>query len=61
MSVQVRWHFRSCSPKLRLRGVFGGLAGLVIGYSLGSDEPGTGNDRDIADIVTEMPVPAVVN
>jgi muramoyltetrapeptide carboxypeptidase len=46
-------HLHALLVSLRLRGVLDGLAGLVMGYCLGSDAPGTGNDRDLAEIVTQ--------
>jgi muramoyltetrapeptide carboxypeptidase len=46
-------HIQALLATLKLRGVFDSIHGLIIGYCLGSDEPGTGNDRDIADIILE--------
>ena len=46
-------HIHALLVTLRLRGVLDAIAGLVLGYCLGSDAPGTGNDRDLADIVHE--------
>lgn len=46
-------HIHALLVSLRQRGVLDQIAGLVIGYLLGSDVPGGGNDRDVADIVTE--------
>lgn len=50
-------HLQALLASLRLRGVLDQIAGLVIGYCLGSDDPGTGNERDLADIVTETTQP----
>ena len=46
-------HIHALLTSLRMHGVFDRIAGLVIGYCLGSDEPGGGNERDIADIARE--------
>jgi muramoyltetrapeptide carboxypeptidase len=46
-------HIHALLVSLRLRGVLDAVNGMLIGYCLGSDAPGTGNDRDIADIVVE--------
>jgi muramoyltetrapeptide carboxypeptidase len=47
-------HIQALFVELRLRNVFDRISGLVIGYCLGSDAPGTGNDRDLADIAREV-------
>ena len=47
-------HIHALLVSLRQRGILDQIAGLVIGYCLGSDAPGQGNDRDLADIVTEI-------
>lgn len=46
-------HIQALLAHLRLRKVFDQIHGLVVGYCLGSDVPGIGNERDIADIVRE--------
>lgn len=46
-------HLDALLVSLRQRGILDQIAGLVIGYCLGSDAPGQGNDRDVAEIVTE--------
>jgi muramoyltetrapeptide carboxypeptidase len=46
-------HIQALRATLKLRGVFESIRGLIIGYCLGSDAPGIGNERDIADIVLE--------
>jgi muramoyltetrapeptide carboxypeptidase len=46
-------HIQALLATLKLRGAFDSISGLIFGYCLGSDAPGTGNDRDIADIVLE--------
>ncbi len=46
-------HIHALLVTLRLRGILDTIAGLVLGYCLGSDAPGAGNDRDLADIVQE--------
>ncbi|WP_169501836.1 hypothetical protein [Kribbella catacumbae] len=46
-------HIQALLATLKLRGVFESIRSLIVGYCLGSDAPGTGNDRDIADIVLE--------
>ena len=46
-------HIQALLATLKLKGVFESIRGLIIGYCLGSDAPGTGNERDISDIVLE--------
>jgi muramoyltetrapeptide carboxypeptidase len=46
-------HIQALLATLKLKGVFESIRGLITGYCLGSDAPGTGNERDIADIVLE--------
>ncbi len=46
-------HIQALLATLKLRGAFESISGLVLGYCLGSDASGTGNDRDIANIVLE--------
>lgn len=46
-------HIQALLATLNLKGVLETIHGLVIGYCLGSDAPGTGNERDIADIALE--------
>lgn len=46
-------HIQALLATLKLKGVFESIGGLIIGYCLGSDAAGTGNDRDLADIVLE--------
>jgi muramoyltetrapeptide carboxypeptidase len=46
-------HIQALLATLKLKGAFDSLSGLIIGYCLGSDALGTGNDRDIADIILE--------
>ncbi|GAB3936257.1 LD-carboxypeptidase [Kribbella albertanoniae] len=46
-------HIQALLATLKLKGAFDSIRGLIIGYCLGSDAPGTGNDRDIADIILE--------
>jgi muramoyltetrapeptide carboxypeptidase len=43
-------HLDATFNELRLRGAFDGLAGMIIGYCLGSDAPGSGNERDLGDL-----------
>ncbi|QNE18871.1 LD-carboxypeptidase [Kribbella qitaiheensis] len=47
-------HIQALLVQLKLRGIFESIRGLVVGYCLGSDEPGGGNDRDIAEIAREV-------
>ena len=47
-------HIHAALTQLRIRGVFGAISGLVLGYCLGSDSPGTGNERDLSEIVAEV-------
>jgi muramoyltetrapeptide carboxypeptidase len=46
-------HLHALLVSLRLRGALDDLTGLILGYCLGSDAPGAGNDRDLAEIVTQ--------
>ncbi|TDO27495.1 muramoyltetrapeptide carboxypeptidase [Kribbella sp. VKM Ac-2527] len=46
-------HIQALLATLKLKGVPDSIHGLIIGYCLGSDTPGAGNDRDIADIILE--------
>jgi muramoyltetrapeptide carboxypeptidase len=46
-------HIQALLATLKLKGAFESIGGLILGYCLGSDAPGTGNERDIADIVLE--------
>lgn len=46
-------HIQALLATLKLKGAFDSIQGLIIGYCLGSDAPGTGNDRDIADIILQ--------
>lgn len=46
-------HIQALFATLRVKGAFDSITGLILGYCLGSDAPGTGNERDIADIVLE--------
>jgi muramoyltetrapeptide carboxypeptidase len=47
-------HIHALFAHLRLRGVFDRIHGLVVGYCVGSDAPGVGNERAIADVVEEV-------
>jgi muramoyltetrapeptide carboxypeptidase len=46
-------HIHALLVSLRQRGILDTINGMIIGYCLGSDAPGGGNDRDLADIVAE--------
>ena len=46
-------HIQALFEELKLRGAFDAIRGLVIGYCLGSDAPGVGNERFIGDIALE--------
>ena len=47
-------HIHALLTQLRIRGAFGAIGGLVLGYCLGSDAVGTGNERDLGEIVAEV-------
>lgn len=46
-------HIQALLQTLKLRGALDVISGLVIGYCLGSDAPGAGNSRDIAELALE--------
>lgn len=46
-------HLHALLVSLRQRGILTAINALVLGYCLGSDAPSPGNDRDLADLVTE--------
>ncbi|MGL5824719.1 MAG: FxSxx-COOH system tetratricopeptide repeat protein [Nocardioides sp.] len=46
-------HLQALMVSLRLKGVLDQIAGMVLGYCLGSDQPSGRNERDVADILRE--------
>jgi muramoyltetrapeptide carboxypeptidase len=46
-------HVQALMVSLRLKGVLDQISGMVLGYCLGSDQPGGRNERDVADILRE--------